>query len=226
MPAQFSSIEKSPNISLFGRNSGCFKTPSLKEKLRHGTNLFSMGKTKSKAFMVNTSKMSHIVKMSAKSMPSIESKGPANASKMSPIVRMSAKSMPSIESKGPANSDEEVDTSAPVDWLLKQLHMSAESADKSLAISLLVLDILREQQMQFSREVSLADEYDQTLQREQQMLRYDQPLQSDSSSHEHEHNRNECSIEIVDEGFNIDFCGAGLFSGHCGIPRRSDASSY
>lgn len=201
MPAHFSSIEKSPNTSLFGRNSGCFKTPSLKEKLRHGTNLFSMGKTKSKAFMVN-------------------------ASKMSPIVKMSAKSMPSIESKGPANSDEEVDTSAPVDWLLKQLHMSAESADKSLAISLLVLDILREQQMQFSREVSLADEYDQTLQREQQMLRYDQPLQSDSSSHEHEHNRNECSIEIVDEGFNIDFCGAGLFSGHCGIPRRSDASSY
>ena len=185
-----------------------------------------MVKTKSKAFMVNASKMSPIVKMSAKSMPSIESKGPANASKMSPIVRMSAKSMPSIESKGPVSSDEEVDTSAPVDWLLKQLHKSAESADKSLAISLLVLDILREQQMQISREVSFAAEDDQTLQREQQMLRYDQPLQSDSSSHEHEHIRNECSIEIFDEGINIDFCGAGSFSGHCGIPRNSDAISY
>ena len=34
------------------------------------------------------------------------------------------------------------------------------------------------------------------------------------------------AFEIFDEGINIDFCGAGSFSGHCGIPRNSDAISY
>ena len=84
--------EKTPKMSLSGKHSQLFKTPSMMEKVWNNDTPPSMVKTKPNAHMVNTRKMS-------------------------PIVKMSAKSMAMGKSEGPAKSNEEDVSSAPVNWL-------------------------------------------------------------------------------------------------------------
>ena len=88
--------EETPKMSLSRKQSQWFKNPSMMENVWNNATAFSiMVKKKSNVLMVNTRKMS-------------------------PVVKMSAKSMFSIKSKGPAKSNEEVVASAPINWLSKE----------------------------------------------------------------------------------------------------------